>query len=392
MENLAPPHLDPFELTETQTMIRDTVRELARKQFAARAEALDRAGEFPHENFRQLAEAGLTGIQVPEELGGGGADTLSFVIALEEVAKVCGSTCLTLAAHTSLGTMPIVDFGTEEQKRKYVPSNARGETIGAYGLTEPGAGSDSGSTATRATKVDGGWKITGSKMFMTNASVASTYVVTAVTDPDKPKHERISAFILERPWKGIHVAKKEDKLGCRASDTCYVTLEEVFVPDANLLGERGKGFTYFMKILDGGRIGIGSMAMGLAQGAYERALQYARERSAFGKAIGAHQAVAFKLADMAVQLQASRHLLWHAARLKDAGRPYKREASIAKLYASEAAMRILRDCIQVLGGYGYMTEYQVERAYRDAKLCEIGEGTSEIQRIVISRDLLGKLS
>ncbi len=390
MENTLP-LVDPFELTDTQKMVRDSVRELAQKKFAPRAKHLDETCEFPLQNFKELAEQGLTGIQVPDEHGGAGADNLSFIIALEEIARVCGSTCLTLAAHTSLGTMPIVYFGSAEQKAKYVPPLAAGEHIGAYGLTEPGAGSDSGSTATKAVKVDGGWRITGSKLYMTNADHSSTMIITAVTDPDAAKHAKISAFILERSWKGITVAKKEDKLGCRASETCFVTFDDVFAPDANLLGERGKGFNYFMQILDGGRIGIGSMALGLAVGGYERALQYARERRTFGKAIGAHQAVGFKLADMAVQIQAARHLLWHAARLKDAGRPYKREAAYGKLFASEMAMRVLKDAIQVLGGYGYMTEYEVERNYRDAKLCEIGEGTSEVQRLVISREILGKL-
>ena len=382
---------DPFELTDTQQMIRDTVREFSREKLAPRAEHLDRTGEFPMQNFREMAELGLTGIPVPEEYGGAGADTLSQILAVEEISKVCGSTALTLAAHVSLGTMPIVDFGSEEQKRRYVPPNARGEVIASYGLTEPQAGSDSGATATTATPAPGGWRLQGTKMFMTNASVAGTYVVTAVTDRNADKHRRISAFILERDWKGISVAKKEDKLGVRASDTCIVNFDDVFVPEDNLLGERGRGFSYFMKILDGGRIGIGAMALGLAQGGYERAVSYARDRRAFDKPIGMHQAVAFKIADMAVQIQAARHLVYHAARLKDAGRPYKREASMAKLYSSEMAMRVLREAIQVLGGYGFMTEYQVERAYRDAKLCEIGEGTSEIQRIVISRDILGKL-
>ena len=383
---------DPFELTDTQKMIRDTVREFALKNLAPRAEELDRTGEFPMKNFKEMAELGLTGIPVPEEYGGAGADILSQIIAIEEISKACGSTALTLAAHTSLGTMPIVEFGNEEQKRKYVPPCARGEVIASYGLTEPQAGSDSGATATTATKVAGGWRLQGTKMFMTNASVAGTYVVTAVTDKEADKHRRISAFILERGWKGISVAKKEDKLGVRASDTCIVNFDDVSVPEGNLLGDRGQGFTYFMKILDGGRIGIGALALGLAEGGYERAVKYARERRAFDKPIGMHQAVAFKIADMAVQIQAARHLIYHAARLKDAGRPYKREASMAKLYSSEMAMRVLREAIQVLGGYGYMTEYQVERAYRDAKLCEIGEGTSEIQRIVISRDILGKLA
>jgi len=379
------------ELTDIQGMIRDSVRDLARKEFAPRAAKLDETAEFPWDNFRKLAELGLTGIPIPEEFGGAGADTLSMAIALEEIARECGSTCLTLAAHTSLGTMPIFLFGSDELKRKYVPSNAKGETIGAYGLTEPGAGSDSGGTQTTATPAPGGWKINGAKMFMTNASVSSVMTITAVTDREAEKHSRISAFVLESKWKGVTVAKKEDKLGCRASDTCYVTFEDVFVPETNLLGERGHGWRYFMEILDAGRIGIGCMALGLAEGAYEKALEYARERKTFGKPIGAHQGVAFMLADMKVEIEAARHLLYHAARLKDAGKPFRLEASMGKLFASEMAMRVCRNAIQVLGGYGYMTEYGVERYLRDAKLCEIGEGTSEIQRLVISRTILGKI-
>jgi alkylation response protein AidB-like acyl-CoA dehydrogenase len=379
------------ELTDIQVMIRDSVRDLARKEFAPRAAKLDETGEFPWDNFRKLSELGLTGIPIPEELGGAGADTLSMAIALEEIARECGSTCLTLAAHTSLGTMPIFLFGSDELKRKYVPSNAKGETIGAYGLTEPGAGSDSGGTQTTATPAPGGWKINGSKMFMTNASVSSVMTITAVTDREAEKHSRISAFVVESKSKGVTVAKKEDKLGCRASDTCYVTFEDVFVPETNLLGGRGQGWRYFMEILDAGRIGIGCMALGLAEGAYEKALEYARERKTFGKPIGAHQGVAFLLADMKVEIEAARHLLYHAARLKDAGKPFRLEASMGKLFASEMAMRVCRNAIQVLGGYGYMTEYGVERYYRDAKICEIGEGTSEIQRLVISRTILGKM-
>ncbi|HLF92914.1 MAG TPA: acyl-CoA dehydrogenase family protein [Planctomycetota bacterium] len=383
--------MDPVELTETQRLVQETVRDLAKKEFLPRAAKLDETAEFPWDNFRKLAELGLTGIPIPEEFGGAGADTLSMAIALEEIAKACGSTCLTLAAHTSLGTMPIHLFGSDELRRRHVPPNARGETIGAYGLTEPGAGSDSGGTQTTASPCPGGWRINGSKIFMTNASVASVMTITAVTDRDAEKHARISAFVLDPKTKGVTIAKKEDKLGCRASDTCYVTFEDVLVPEGGLLGERGHGWKYFMEILDAGRIGIGAMALGLAEGAFDKALEYARERKTFGKPIGAHQAVAFLLADMKVEIEAARHMIYHAARLKDAGRPFRLEASMGKLFASEMAMRVTRNAIQVLGGYGYMTEYGVERYYRDAKLCEIGEGTSEIQRIVISRQILGKL-
>jgi alkylation response protein AidB-like acyl-CoA dehydrogenase len=383
--------MEALELTETQQMVRDTVRDLARKEFLPRAAALDLKGEFPWENFRKLAELGLTGIPIPEAYGGAGADTLSMAVALEEIAKACGSTCLTLAAHTSLGTMPIYLFGSEDLKRAYVPPNARGETVGSYGFSERGAGSDIGWTKTTASPVEGGWRINGSKIFMTNASVAGDMTITAVTDWDAEKHARISAFVLDPKSKGVTIAKREDKLGCRASDTCYVTFEDVFVPSSNLLGERGHGWRYFMEILDAGRIGIGAMALGLAEGAFEKALAYARERKTFGKPIGAHQAVAFMLADMKVEIEAARHMIYHAARLKDSGRPFRLEASMGKLFASVMSMRVCLNAIQVLGGYGYMTEYGVERYYRDAKLCEIGEGTSEIQRIVISRQILGKL-
>ena len=379
------------ELNETQQMIRETVRDLARKEFLPRAQALDESGDFPRENFKKLAELGLTGIPIPEEYDGAGADTLSMAVALEEIAKACGSTCLTLAAHTSLGTMPILLFGNDGLKKKYVPPNARGETIGSYGLTEPGAGSDSGGTRTTAVREKDGWRINGSKLFMTNASVAGVMTITAVTDRDAQKHGRISAFVVDPASKGVTIAKKEDKLGCRASDTCYVTFDDVVVPETHLLGERGQGWMYFMQILDAGRIGIGAMALGLAEGAYERCLEYAKERKTFGKPIGAHQAVAFMIADMKTEIEAARHMIYHAARLKDSGREFRLEASMAKLFSSEMAMRVTRNAIQVLGGYGYMTEYGVERYYRDAKLCEIGEGTSEIQRIVISRQVLGRL-
>ncbi len=376
-----------LELTETQQMIRETVRDFANEVVKPRARELDEKGAFSMETFRQMAEVGLTGIPIPEELGGAGADTLSFILAIEELSKVCGSTALGLAAHTSLGTMPIVLFGSDELKKKYVPRNAAGETIGSYGLTEPGAGSDSGATQTTAVKTDDGWKINGSKMFMTNASVADVMTVTAVTDPEADKHRRISAFVLEPSWEGITVAKKEDKLGVRGSDTCTVTFDDVPVPGSHLLGERGHGWDYFMEILDAGRIGIGAMALGLAEGAFERAHRYATERKTFGKPIHRHQAVGFMLADMKVEIEAARHMIYHAARLKDAGKPFKLEASMGKLFASEMAMRVTRNAMQVLGGYGFMSEYELDRFYRDAKLCEIGEGTSEIQRIVIGREL-----
>lgn len=377
-----------LEFTETQNMLRETVREFARKVVAPRAAEIDKTGEFGRDTFREMGELGLLGIPIPEEYGGAGADYTSYAITVEELARECPSTALGLCAHTSLGTLPIYNFGSEELKRKYVPPNARGERIGSYGLTEAEAGSDSGNTKTRAEERDGVFVLNGTKMYVTNASVAETFVMTAVTDPEMPKHQRISAFVLERSFDGLTIAKKEDKLGMRGSDTCIVNLDNVKVPAENLIGRRGDGFKYFMMTLDSGRIAIGALALGIATGAYTRAVKYARERTQFGKPLGEHQAIQFMIADMATEIEAARHLVYNAARLRDLGRPHAREASIAKLFASETAMRTTRNAIQVLGGYGYMTEYEVERFYRDAKLCEIGEGTSEIQRIVIARSVL----
>ncbi len=383
--------MDALELNEDQQALRDLVREFAAKEVAPGARARDESGEFPAGLFRRLAELNLLGIPVPESLGGAGLDALSIAIAIEEIARACGSTALTLAAHTSLGTLPIVMFGTEAQKAKYVPPLARGERIGAYGLTESGAGSDAGATQTTARKADGGYVLNGTKQFCTNARHAGSYVVTAVTDRTQKKSKSISAFILERGFPGVRPGKTEDKLGMRASDTTELILEDVFVPAENRLGDEGGGFAMFMRVLDGGRIGIAALALGLAEAALDRAARYAGERKAFGRPIGAFQAVQFMIADMATEIEAARHLVYHTARLKDLGRPFSREASMAKLFASEAAMRAARNAIQVLGGNGYMAEYEVERIYRDAKLCEIGEGTSEVQRIVIARSLLGKL-
>ena len=377
-----------LEFSETQTMLRETVREFAQKVVAPRAAKIDAEGDFALDTFREMAALGLTGIPIPEEFDGAGADYTSYAIAVEEIARECPSTSLGLCAHTSLGTLPIYNFAGESLKRKYVPPNARGEKIGSYGLTEPEAGSDSANTKTTAVEKDGRFVLNGVKMFVTNASVADTFVMTAVTDPDEPKHKRISAFVLERGFRGLSIAKKEDKLGMRGSDTCIVNLDNVEVPAENLIGTRGDGFTYFMKTLDSGRIAIGALALGIATGAFRRAVKYAMERTQFGRTIGEHQAVQIMISNMRTDIEASRLLVYNAARLRDAGRPHSLESSMAKLFASEAAMRVTRTAIQVLGGYGYMTEYEVERFYRDAKLCEIGEGTSEIQRIVIARSVL----
>jgi len=379
-----------MEFTETQHLIRGTVRDFAEKELRTHAIELDENGSFSSDLFRKMAGLGLTGIPFPEEYGGAGADYLSYIVAIEEISRFCASTALTIAAHTTLGTYPIYTFGSEPQKKKYVVPNASGRKIGAYGLTEPNAGSDASATQTTAKKTKGGYILNGSKMFVTNASIADTFIVTAVTDKEKRSHG-ISAFILEKGWEGIVIAKKEDKLGMRGSETCLVNLEEVFVPEENLLGQEGDGFSIFMKTLDAGRISIGAISLGIAQGAMERSVNYAKERKQFDKPIGGFQAIQFMIADMATEIEAARHLIYNAAQLKDAGKPFSKEAAIAKLFASEMAMRVTKNAIQIHGGYGYMKEYEVERFYRDAKLCEIGEGTSEIQRIVISRHLLGKL-
>ena len=383
--------MDALELNDDQRSIQDLVREFARKEVAPGARKRDETGEFPADLIRRMAELNLLGIPVPEDLGGAGLDALSLVLTIEEIAKACGSTALTLAAHTSLGTLPILLFGDEAQKKSFIPPLARGERIGAYGLTEPGAGSDAGASQTTARRADGGYLLNGAKQFCTNARHAGSYIVTAVTDRAQSKSRSISAFILERGFRGLRPGKTEDKLGMRASDTTELILEDVFVPEANRLGAEGEGFRMFMQILDGGRIGIGALALGLAEAALERSARYAQERRAFGKPIGGFQAIQFMLADMATEIEAARHLIYHTARLKDLGRPFSREASMAKLFASEMAMRVTRNAIQVLGGNGYMAEYEVERLYRDAKLCEIGEGTSEVQRIVIARQMVGKL-
>jgi len=376
-----------LEEKDEHRLVRETVRRLADEVIAPRASELDRTGEYPAEAMAQLAELGLMGIPFPEEYGGSGMDSQAYAIAIEEVARGCGSTALTLSAHTSLGTNPIFIAGTEEQKRRFVPPLASGKVLGAFGLTEPTAGSDAGATRTVARRDGGNYVLNGKKVYMTNAGHAGTAIITARTS-DEPGTHGITAFIVETATPGFRLGTRENKLGLRASDTWEVLLEDCRVPVENRLGGEGEGFKVFMKTLDGGRIGIGALALGLARAAHERALHYARERKTFGKPIAEHQAIAFKLADMAVRIQTSRHLIYHAAALKDAGKPFGKEAAMAKLHASEAAVQVCYDAIQVLGGYGYLHEYEVERLYRDAKLCEIGEGTSEIQRMVISRAIL----
>jgi len=379
------------ELTEEERLFRDTVRDFARSEIAPIAAEIDESSRFPTETIRKMGPLGLLGIPVPEELGGAGASLFAYILSLEEVAYACGSTALTLAAHTSLATLPILSFGTEEQKRRYVPGLASGEKLGAFGLTESHAGSDAGGTRTRARKDGSRWILNGSKHFITNASHAQIFVVTARTS-DAPRSQGISAFIVESGFKGFSVGKKEDKLGLRGSDTAEIIFEDCEVPAENLLGPEGEGFRNFLKTLDGGRIGIGAMAVGISQAALDYAARYASQRQAFGATLGSFGAIQEKLADMAASLHASRLLVYDTARRRSAGLPHTREASITKLFASEAAYRITKEAVQILGGNGYSREYPVERYYRDVKLLEIGEGTSEIQKIVIARSVLEEVA
>lgn len=377
-----------LDLSEEQQLLRDTVRDFAEKELTPQAIALDREARFPVDTFRKMAELGLLGLPIPPEYDGAGVDSVSMALVLEELARCCGSTALGVAAHTSLCLWPIYAFGSEEQRRRWVPDLASGRRLGAFGLTEPDAGSDAGGTRTTAVRQGDHYLLNGAKIFITNANYAQTFIVTAVTDSSKGTHGGISSFVLERGMPGFAINKGDEKLGMRGSDWGELAFHDCKVPAENRLGAEGQGFPNFMKTLDGGRIGIGSLAVGLAQGAYERSVRYAQERQAFGKSIADQQGVAFKLADMAVQIDAARLLVRRAALLRDAGRPFGREAAMAKLFASEIAMKVTFDAIQVHGGYGFTCEYHVERMYRDAKLCTIGEGTSEIQRLVISRDIL----
>jgi alkylation response protein AidB-like acyl-CoA dehydrogenase len=375
-----------FDLTESQAMVRDMVRDFARAEVAPLAHEIDEEHRFPVETWRKIVDLGLPGIPFPEEVGGAGGDTLSYCIAVEEISKVCGSTGLTLAAHVSLGTYPIHAWGGPLRER-YVPSLIRGEFMGAYGLTEPNAGSDSGSTQTTAVLEGDHWRINGRKCFCTNAHHAGTFIITAVTTPGIGA-KGISAFVVPRGIEGFFLEPGELKLGMRGSDWGSLVFQDARIPKDHLLGPPGEGFKTFMKTLDGGRISIGALSLGIAEGAYECALKYAKEREAFGGTLADLQAVQFKLANMALDCEAARHLVYHAARLKDLGQPFGTAAAMAKLYASECAMRVTYDAIQIYGGMGYSREYPVERMWRDAKLCVIGEGTSEVQRLVIARSIL----
>jgi len=379
-----------FRPTEQQELVRKAAAEFAAQQIAPSVREWDEKAEFPVDVFRQAGELGFLGVLVPEEYGGAGMGYLEYVTIVEEIARVCPAIGLSVAAHNSLCTGHIEQFGNEEQKRRFLPKLASGEWIGAWGLTEPTAGSDAGGTRTTAVRDGDAYVLNGSKTFTTHASVGQVAVVFASTDPSK-KHHGISAFIVEKGTPGFSVGKHEDKLGMRASDTSEMVFSDCRVPAANLLGEEGHGFKDAMKVLDGGRISIAALAVGTAAGALEHALRYAREREQFGRPIGSFQSIQNKLADMATEVDAARLLTQRAAFLKQLGRETTRESAMAKLYASEVAVRVANEAVQIFGGYGYVKDYPVEKYYRDAKLCTIGEGTSEIQRLVIARQLLGRL-
>jgi len=376
-----------FDLAEELLEIQRTVRQLCLEEVVPHARAWDEAGAFPHAVVRKIGELGLMGIAVPEAYGGAGLGALATAVVVEEVARHDGSLALTVASHNGLGQGHLLRFGTEAQKQRWLPPLARGEKLAAWALTEPGSGSDAASLRTTAVRRGGGWVLDGTKTFITQGTVGDTFVVLALTDPARRQHG-ITAFVLEKGMKGFTQKAIHDKLGMRSSDTAELHLDGVEVPDDHRLGEVDEGFVDTLKILDRGRITIGALAVGLHRGALEASRAYALERKTFGKAIAEHQAIAFMLADMATGLAASRLLVHRAAALCDAGKPFSREAAMAKLFASEAAMKATGQAIQIHGGYGYTRDFPVERAFRDAKLCEIGEGTSEVQRMVIGRAVL----
>ncbi len=371
---------------------REKIRAFAEEKVAPHAVTLDVEQRFPSEYLPMLAELGLMGMVVPEEYGGSPVDTVSYSIAVEELSRVCGSTGITIAAHNSLGCFPIYKFGTEDQRKRYLPRGTSGGELLAFGLTEPDAGSDAGATKSTAVKQDDHWLVNGTKCFITSASHAFASIATARTS-DEPGVKAISSFILEKDWDGYEVGKKENKMGLRGSDTAFLHFTDVKTPLENQLGASGEGFKQFMITLDGGRISIGAMALGLAQGAYDCALKYAGTTKVGGKPLGiASQEIQFKLANMAMEIEAARHLVYGASEMKDAGVKFSKESAMAKLYASEVGRRVAYEAIQVLGDVGFFSnDYPAERILRDVKLCEIGEGTSEVQRIVIAREVLNSV-
>ena len=373
-----------YDLSSEHQLIRDTVREFAEQRVAPVAAELDREHRFPYELVAELAELGLMGVPIPEEWGGAGADTLSYAIAVEELTRVDSSVAITVAAHTSLGTMPILLFGSPEQKKRWLPDLASGRKLAAFGLTEPGAGSDAGATRTRAELRDGAWIVNGSKLFITNAGtdITALVTITALTGEGE-----ISNLVVPNGTPGYDISAPMDKLGWRASDTRELSFRDCSVPEDHLLGPRGQGFHQFLQILDGGRISVAAMGLGLAQGAYDLALAYAQEREQFGRPIGKFQAIQFKLADMATEIEAGRNLVYKAAWLKDQGRDFALPAAMAKLYTGELSHRVVNEALQIHGGYGFMEESAIARLYRDQKILEIGEGTNEVQRMVIAKHL-----
>jgi len=376
-----------FELSEEQKLFQKSMRDFAEKEIRPLARETDAQGRFPWETIRKMAAMGMLGLPVPEEYGGAGADYLSYAIAVEEVSRACGSTGITMAAHTSLGSMPFVYFGTEEQKQKYLVPLARGEKLGAFGLTEPGAGSDAAGIQTTAVLKGDEWIINGQKTFITSGSIADVVVIAARTDPSAGSRG-ISNLIVEKGAPGFRAGRDEEKMGLRGSVTSQLFFEDCRVPKENILGKPGEGFKQFLTVLDGGRISIGAMALGLAQAALEGAVAYSKQRVQFGQPIASFQAIQWMISDMATEIEAARLLVYRAAWLKDRGVRFTREAAMAKLYASEAAERAAFKALQIHGGYGYTKDYDVERIYRDQRLCSIGEGTSEILRLVIARQEL----
>jgi alkylation response protein AidB-like acyl-CoA dehydrogenase len=376
-----------FELTEEQEELRREIRRFAEREIAPHVREWDEHSTFPTEIVRQLGQMGLLGVIFPPELGGSGMGYVEYVLAIEELSRVDGSIGIIVAAHNSLCTNHLYLAGNAEQHKRWVSKLASGEWLGSWGLTEPGAGSDALGARTTAVRRDNGWVLNGSKTFITNGGKADCALVIAVTDHEKKSHG-LTAFLVEKGTPGFRPGKKEDKLGLRASDTSELIFEDCFVPDENRIGAEGEGFIDSMRVLDGGRISIAALALGIAHGAYDAARKYAKERKQFGKAIAEFQAIQFKLADMATQLEAARQLTLRAARKKTAGEKVTLESSMAKLFASEAAVRICDECVQIHGGYGFIKDYPAEKFYRDVKLCTIGEGTSEIQRMVIAREIL----
>ena len=373
-----------FDLTEEHELLRRTVREFAEQRVAPVAEELDREARFPYELVRELAELGVMGMTIPEEYGGAGADTVAYAIAVEELTRVDSSVAITVAAHHSLGTLPIYYYGTDEQKREWLPQLASGEKLAAFGLTEPGAGSDAGATRTTAEPRDGEWVINGSKIFITNAG---TDISACVTITARTGENEISNLIVPNGASGYEISPPMKKLGWRASDTRELSFKDCRVPERNLLGSRGDGFKQFLEILDGGRISVAAMGVGLAQGAYDLAYAYAKEREQFGQPIARFQAVQFALADMATEIEAGRQLVYKAAWLKDQGRAFARDAAMAKLFTGLLSNRAANAALQIHGGYGFMEESAISRLFRDQKILEIGEGTNEVQRMVIARHL-----